>query len=419
MMRSQSGDEAPPARVLFFEYSELNPRLREDPLSLYDPQRAERPAERDAFIPAVLITSYALAREMLLDPNLSRNFNDSAPDNIVIANVRKLNAAVEGEFGPHASILTLDDPDHARVRGVVAEAFLKRAAAAQPLIAEVIEAQLQRLEGRERFDVINDYASRIPIRVLGALLGCDEDKLEDLKRWTEAGQGAFDPTNSEETERLAIEARRGILGHFKHLMEERRKAPRDDLVSDLLAARDNGAPIADHEILHNLFALLVAGHLTTADMIGNGIMMLLKHPEAREALERNPKLWPTAIEEILRYNPPISNTARFPKEGGKIGGCPYHGGDALTVALMAANFDPEKFEDPHKFDVTRRPNPHLAFGAGAHICIGAPLARIEGQMAIMRLFERFPKLRRAEEGPLDWRPIPGIRGLAKLDVLAS
>ncbi|MES1201995.1 MAG: cytochrome P450 [Pseudomonadota bacterium] len=416
-MRSQSGDEAPPPRVLFFEYSELNPRLREDPLSLYDPQRAERPAERDAFIPAILITSYQLSRDMLLDPHLSRNFNDSAPDNIVIANVRKLNAAVEGEYGPHASILTLDDPDHARVRTVVAEAFLKRAAAAQPMIAEVIEAQLKRLEGRESFDIVSDYAARIPIRVLGNLLGCDDDKLEDLKRWTEAGQGAFDPTNSEETERLAIEARRGILGHFKKLMEDRRREPRDDLVSDLLAARDNGAPIADHEILHNLFALLVAGHLTTADMIGNGIMMLMKHPESRAAIMADPKLMITAIEEMLRFNPPISNTARFPKEGGSIGGCPYHKGDALTVALMAANFDPDKFDDPHKFDITRRPNPHLSFGAGAHICIGAPLARVEGQMAILRLFERFPNLRREEDGPLDWRPIPGIRGLAKFVVL--
>ncbi|HVZ98786.1 MAG TPA: cytochrome P450 [Caulobacterales bacterium] len=416
-MRSQSGDEAPSPRILFFEYSELNPRLREDPMSLYDTQRAERPAERDAFVPAILITSYALAREMLLDPHLSRNFNDSAPDNIVIANVRRLNAAVEPEFGPHASILTLDDPDHTRVRTVIAEAFLKRAAAAQPLIAGVIEAQLDRLAGREGFDIVGDYAARIPIRVLGALLGCDEDKLEDLKRWTEAGQGAFDPTNSEEIERLAIEARRGILGHFKHLMASRRKAPKDDLVSDLLAARDRGAPIEEHEILHNLFALLVAGHLTTADMIGNGVMMLLTHPEQRAAIAREPKLMATAIEEILRYNPPISNTARFPKEGGSIGGCPYHGGDALTVAVMAANFDPEKFEEPHKFDITRRPNPHLSFGAGAHICIGAPLARIEGQMAILKLFERFPNLRRAENGPLDWRPVPGIRGLTRLDVL--
>lgn len=412
---SQSGDQAP-GRVLFFEYSELNPRLREDPHSIYDPQRAERPAERDPFIHAVLITSYGLGREMLLDPALSRNFNDSTPDNVVIANVRRLNAAVEAEFGPHASMLTLDDPDHARVRNVVAEAFLKRASAATPIIARVIETELAKLAQRDAFDLVGDYAARIPIRVLGALLGCDENVLEDLKRWTEAGQGAFDPTNSAEVERLAIEGRRGILGYFTALMEARRAGPRDDLVSDLLAARDNGAPIADHEILHNLYALLVAGHLTTADMIGNGVAMLLEHPEAREAIEKDPRLIASAVEEILRYNPPISNTARFPKEGGAIGGCPYHAGDALTVAVMAANHDPEKFEDPHRFDITRKPNPHLAFGAGAHICIGAPLARVEGQMAILRLFERFPNLHRVENGPLDWRPIPGVRGLARLEL---
>jgi hypothetical protein len=215
----------------------------------------------------------------------------------------------------------------------------------------------------------------------------------------------------------AIEGRRGILSYFRDRMQLRRADRRDDLVSDLLTAQEAGAPISDGEILHNMFALLVAGHLTTADLIGNGAMLLLTHPEARAKLKENPAMIASAVDEMLRYEPPIATTARFPHEDGKLSGCPYHKGDALTVSVLAANRDPAAFKDPHEFDITRRPNPHLAFGAGSHMCVGAPLARIEGQVAIAQLFARFPNLRLAEEGPLDWRAVAGVRGLARLDVL--
>lgn len=404
-------------RLLLFEYSELNPALRENPHAIFDPQRSERPVEHDGMIPALLISAYQEGREALRDPALSRNFNDAAPENPVIANVRRLSQAVEAEFGQSDSILTLDDPDHTRVRTIVAEAFLKRVARAQPLIARIIDERLDLLAQRDSFDAINDYAAQIPIRVLGALMGAEEAWFDDLKAWTEAGQVAFDPTKSAEAEQLALEGRRGILSYFRDLMARRKAEPADDLVSDLLAAKAKGAAIEDNEILHNLFALLVAGHLTTADLIGNGIYLLLTHDAARKAIADDPTRIVQAVEEILRYEPPISFTARFAKQGGEIGGCPYHGGDALVVSLISANRDDKRFDDPHRFDITRKPNHHMTFGAGAHICIGAPLARIEGQMAIGKLFERFPDLRKADAAAPDWRVVPGVRGLARLDVL--
>jgi cytochrome P450 len=408
-----------PPRFLLFEYSELNPAMRADPHALFDPQRRERPVEHDGMIPAMLISAYGVGRESLMDRSLSRNFDDAAPENPVIANVRRLNAAMAAEFGKHDSMLTLDDPDHGRVRGIVAEAFLKRAAGAQGLVASIIDAQIDTLAGRETFDAVNDYAARIPIQVLGTLLGSPPEMFESLKVWTEAGQLAFDPTKSAEQEKLALDGRRGILSHFKALMEARRTEPQDDLVSDLLAAQAAGAPIDDNEILFNLFALLVAGHLTTADLIGNGIYLLLTHDEARQAILADPKLITGAVEEILRYEPPISFSARFAKADGKAGGCPYHKGDALVVSLISANRDEDRIDDPHRFDITRRPNPHLSFGAGAHICVGAPLARIEGQTAILKLLQRFPHLRKVDDSPPDWRVVPGVRGLAKLDVITE
>lgn len=406
-------------RVALFQFSELNPDLRRDPHALIDPQRATAPAARDDWIHAVFITAYNEGRDLLTDPKFSRNFDLASPDNLVIKGVRELNEAVEAEFGRHTTMLTLEDPDHARVRGIVAKAFLARAAKARPMIERIVDEALARLEGRACFDVVDDYACRIPIQVLGAILGCPDDVLSDLRRWTEAGQIAFDPTKSGADSDAAIEGRRGILSFFRELIAQRRVTPADDLVSDILAAQADGAPIDDGEVLHNMFALLVAGHLTTADLIGNGVMLLLTHPDARAKIVADPSLIAPAVDEMLRYEPPISLTARFVAKGGTIGGCPYHQGDALAVSLLGANRDPAVFDKPHEFDVTRRPNPHLAFGAGAHMCVGAPLARMEGQEAIWRLFERFPKLRRADEGPLEWRSVAGVRGLVRLEVLTA
>ena len=417
-MPDQSTAAVAQSRLLLFEYSELNPAYRADPHALLDPQRAARPAEHDGMMPIVLVSAYDAGRDVLLDKALTRDFADAAKDNPVIASVFKIGDQVEAEFGPHVSMLTLEDPDHARVRGVIAPVLLKRAGGMQGKIRTIVDDLLDGLAARGAFDVIADYATPVPIHVLGALLGCPDDALPDLKRWTEAGQSAFDPTKTPEQERAALEGRRGILGFFRDLMADRRRAPGDDLVSDLLAAQAGGAALSDNEILHNLFGLLTAGHLTTADMIGNGTWLLLTHEGARRAVRADAALWPSAVEEILRFEPPIATTARFSKSDGIVAGCPYHAGDGLAVSLLAVNRDPAKFADPHSFDVTRKPNPHMAFGAGAHICIGAPLARIEGQIALSRLFERFPDLRLADpSAPAAWRGILGARGLSNLDVL--
>jgi cytochrome P450 len=417
VLMAADGDHAP--RMLMFEFSELNPNFRRDPQSMLDAQRARAPAERDQFIHAVYLTAYGLARDLLTDPFYSRNFDLASPENPVIAGVRAINEAVEPEFGKHATMLVMEDPDHARVRGIIAKAFLARAAHAKPLIERVVSAALARLEGRERFDVVSDYACRIPIHVLGPILGCDEERLDDLRAWTEAGQSAFDPTKSADDSNAAIEGRRGILRYFRALIAERRGKPGDDLVSDLIAAQAAGAPIDDGEILHNMFALLVAGHLTTADLIGNGVYLLLEHGDARAAIAADSALIAPAVDEMLRYEPPISTTARFVGHDGDIGGCPFHKGDGLAVSIIGANRDAAVFDDPHRFDIRRRPNPHLSFGAGAHMCVGAPLARAEGQEAIARLFARFPNLRRVDAGEPEWRAVAGVRGLARLEVSVS
>jgi cytochrome P450 len=185
-----AGGGAP--RMLLVTLSELNPEIRRDPHALLDAQRERAPVERDLTLPALLITSYAHGRDMLGDPKLSRNFEHASPENYVIATVRRLNQAIEAEFGRHDSMLVLEGPDHARVRGIVAKAFLARAQRSRPIIEEVVGRALDAIAGRTQFDVVRDYACRIPIHVLAPVLGCAAADLEQLRAWTEAGQQAFD-----------------------------------------------------------------------------------------------------------------------------------------------------------------------------------------------------------------------------------
>jgi cytochrome P450 len=193
----------------------------------------------------------------------------------------------------------------------------------------------------------------------------------------------------------------------------------DDLVSDMVALQREGAALSDADLASNLSALLVAGNLTTTDLIGNAARLFLTHPAELAKLHADPTLISAAVEETLRYEPPVDITGRIASRDMTVGGCPVKTSQSMLLSLRGANRDPEVFEAPHRFDITRKKSPHVAFGGGAHICIGAPLARLEAQVALARLFERFPDLRLAEpEAPPQWRTLPFFRGLQRLDVIA-
>jgi cytochrome P450 len=201
------------------------------------------------------------------------------------------------------------------------------------------------------------------------------------------------------------------------MMADRRAHPRDDLISDMTALQAERGDLSDDELRINLSALLVGGNLTTTDLIGNAARLLILNPGELAKLKADPKLINAVVEEVLRYEPPVDLTGRIASGEGEVGGCPLHAGQALSVSLRGANRDPAVFEDPHRFDVSRKHRPHVAFGGGAHICIGAPLARLEAQVALAMLFERFPDLKLAEpDAPPQWRTLPFFRGLETLRV---
>ena len=209
-----------------------------------------------------------------------------------------------------------------------------------------------------------------------------------------------------------------MSAYFAELMAQRRIDPRDDLISDMVALQAEGVEVDDAELQLNLQALLVGGNLTTTDLIGNTVRNLLLNPGELAKLRADPGIVNAVVEEALRFEPPIDITGRIVKGDVEAGGCPMHEGQAITVSLRAANRDPEVFEDPHSFNVSRKHKPHVAFGGGAHICIGAPLARLETQVALVKLFERYPNLRLADPDAVpSWRTLPFFRGMERLEVV--
>jgi cytochrome P450 len=279
----------------------------------------------------------------------------------------------------------------------------------------IVDEVLDGLASRAQFDVIDDYGIPIPILVIAKVLGVEPERLQEFRAWSEGIILALHVMRSEEQTRQMIAADAALTAYFTQAMAERRRIPRDDLITDMVQLQAEGAPLNDAEIRINLAALLVGGNLTTTDLIGNGVLTLLRHPEQLAALRADPSLAANAVEEILRFEAPVSLTSRVASRDMEIGGCPIHAGDPMMTFVRAANRDPSVFEDPDSFDITRKRPPHMSFGGGAHICIGAPLARMEGQVAIPRLFERFPNLRLAPQ-TFTWRALPGFRGLEHLVV---
>jgi cytochrome P450 len=314
-------------------------------------------------------------------------------------------------------ILLLDDPDHARIRNPFVKALYRRIAKSKPLVQQVVDEWLDRLKGKSRFDAMNDFALRVPIDVIARILGVDDARLGEFRDWSEGVILSLNPFRSEEQTQSFIVAANALSAYMRELMDQRRKEPRDDLTSDMVAMQAAGEPLNDGEISANLQGLLVGGNLTTTDLIGNAIWLLLKNPGELAKLRDDPGLVVSAVEEVLRYEAPVDITARIASRDMEIGGCPVRQTQAVLTSLRGANRDPAVFPDPHRFDITRKDAPHIAFGGGTHICIGAPLARIEAQLAIQSFFQRFPNARLSDPGaPPQWREMPFFRGLKTLPV---
>ncbi len=389
------------------ELSAFNPVARDNPHPLLQSLQAECPVMRDEGARVWVLSRYKDVRDTVNDRSFVRHPLNADPDSITAR-------LVDETREKRTSILFLDDPDHARIRQPLAKAFYARINKMRPEIEAMIDAVIEAAPGSGVFDLMDEIAVPVPVLVIARILGVDEARLADFRRWSEDVILGLNPVRTAEENARMMSGGEALDAYFAELMEARRRAPGDDLVTDMVQLKAGGeASIEDDEVRLNLQALLVGGNLTTTDLIGNGIWLLLKHPLQAAALRADPGLAAQAVEEVLRYEAPVQVTSRIVERDRTVAGCPMRKSQPIFMSLAAANRDPDVFETPQAFDITKKRASHIAFGGGPHICIGAPLARMEARHVYVKLLQRYPDMRLPEQD-LVWRTLPFFRGLEKL-----
>ena len=323
----------------------------------------------------------------------------------------------DDDFQPN--ILFLDPPDHTRLRGLVTKAFTPRAVEhMRPRIQEIVDELLDAVAGQDSFDLMDAFAMPLPTIVIAEMLGVDAADQADFKHWSDEGILRFNPMITEEESARADAAGLAMQEYLARAVAERREAPRNDLISSMIAVEESGDQLTSEEIVTMTSLLLAAGNVTTTDLLGNGVLALLQHPTELQKLRDDPSLIKNAVEEVLRYDSPVVHTARVTLSDAEIEGCPIKKGDSILTFLASANRDPAVYPNPNKFDISREDTRHHAFGGGIHYCLGAPLARLEAEIGIGALVQHFPTMQLADE-PLEWRRLSAFRGLIRLQVLVS
>ncbi|NEC37379.1 cytochrome P450 family protein [Streptomyces rubrogriseus] len=389
--------------------TEIDPQeLFQDPYAVYGRLREERPVHRiigTDGLPAWLVTRFDDVRQAIADPRLSLDKRNATPGGY---RGMALPPALD------ANLLNMDPPDHTRIRRLVAKAFTPRQVERLRLpVRRTADQLLHPLAEHDRFDLIASYAAPLPIIVICDLLGVPPHRRPDFRAWTDA-LVAPDPARPER----ARDAVAGMLAFFTGLIADKRAQPTDDLLSALIAVRDEEDRLSEDELMSLVFLVLVAGHENTVHLIGNAVAALLDDPDQLAALRADPGMMDRAVEELARYDGPAPLAIRrFPTEDIVIGGVTVPAGETVLLALAAAHRDPRHFPDPDRLDLSRDATGHLALGHGIHYCLGAPLARMETSTALTALFDRFPGLTLAVPArELRRRPSMRSRGLATLPV---
>ncbi len=396
-------------------YHLLDPEVLANPYPLYRRLRDESPVHWDPYLHAWVVTRYSDVVDVL---HRFRAARTPAPD--------RLAALGMDELTPIAAVMVrqmlfLDPPEHGRVRRLAAVAFTpRRVAHLREHIRQIAEALVDGLAGRGRFDVMAELANPLPAIVTAEMLGVPTADHELLKSWSQdfaemLGNFQHNPGRTKKVLASVEE----MVAYFRAALIRDATAPTEGLINALATAEVEGDRLSEEEIVANVIVTMVGGQETTTNLIGNGLLTLLRQPDQLERLRSDPALMPTAVEELLRYESPSQHTARLAPAGTLLGGKEIADGDAVIAVMGAGNRDPERFSDPDRLDLGREDNRHLAFGWASHFCFGAPLARIEGQIAFETLLARFPELSLAPDQAIRWRPNLGLRGLTELHVLAA
>jgi cytochrome P450 len=380
--------------------------LLDHPYDVYRRLRETAPVHRITGpdgTPAWVVTRYDDVRAALADPRLSLDKRHATA------------GTYKGFSLPpalDANLLNMDPPDHTRVRRLVGRAFTpRRVQQLRTPIRETADRLLDALGTHGTTDLVATYAAPLPITVICDLLGIPDHHRRDFREWTDT-LVAPDPARPEAGKEAVV----AMLGFFTRLLADKRAEPADDLLSDLIAVRDEGDRLSEDELMSLAFLILFAGYENTVQLIGNSVLALLQHPEQLAAVREDPARLAGTVEEFIRYEAPaLFAIRRFPVEDVTIAGVTIPAGETVWVSPSAANRDPARFPDPDRLDLTRDASGHLALGHGIHYCLGAPLARAETEISLAALLERFPELALADDG-IRWRRSLRARGLVALPV---
>ena len=392
----------------------FDPRLPEfhaDPYPFYHALREKDPVHQSPMGFWVL-TRYDDVVTSLRDPRYGRD--GFAP-------------LIEATYGPETaegnlprSMLMRDPPDHTRLRALVNKAFTPRVIEGMRAhIQAIVDRLLDKVQGARSMDVIDDLAYPLPVTVICEMLGVPLDDQNAIRGWSSDIARSLDAIGlmaDPDIVARGVAARRNLTEYFRRLLPERRQHPKADLLSLLIGVEEQGDRLNEGELLAMCLLLFIAGHETTVNLIGNGTLALLEHPDQLARFKDDPALIPSAIEELLRYDSPVQWTARIPNADVEAGGRKIPSGSMVIAAIGAANRDPSHFPDPDRLDIARADNRHLSFGFGIHFCLGAPLARVESQIALGTLLRRMPDLALQTGATLDWRESSALRGLKRLPV---
>ncbi|MCH7835360.1 MAG: cytochrome P450 [Chloroflexi bacterium] len=396
------------------QYNPFIPEIHANPYPMYVRLREEDPVHWSALMEAWILTRYADIVAVLTDSRFSANRRQA--QNRFAQEAQKI-AEEFGPFGRTQTMLTSDPPLHTRLRRLVSKAFTPRMVEGlRPRIQLIVDELLDAVRDSGRMDLIRDLAYPLPVIVIAEMLGIPPQERDQFKRWSDEIAatlgGPFTPPEVlERARKSAIE----LADYFRGVIAERRREPAEDLISGLIAAEEQGQILSEDEMLATAMLLLVAGNETTTNLIGNGTLALLRNPDQLRRLQDDPSLIPAAVEELLRYDGPVQGTGRVAMEELEIDGRPVKTGQVVFCVLGSANRDPAQFENPDELDITRQPNEHIAFGDGIHSCLGAPLARAEGQIAFETLLRRFPNPRLETDNP-QWGGSFILRGLKSLPI---
>lgn len=389
-----------------------SPQFKANPYPTYARLREEAPVFRirlNRKQTAWLVTRYEDVLMVLRDQRFVKN-----PLNAISAEQQAQAVWIPAFARPLVrNMLDLDAPDHTRLRALVQKAFTPQMIERlRPRIETLADELLDKAQRRDQIELMSAYALPVPITIIAEMLGVPTSDQHKFHRWSNA---IVSVTSSNDMLRI-LPAIWSFLRYLRKLVRQRRAEPRDDLVSALVQVEEAGDSLTEDELLGMIFLLLVAGHETTVNLIGSGMLMLMQHPQQCEQLRRDPTLIDSAIEELLRFVSPVElATERYAREDLTIRDVPIKRGELVIGVVGSANRDAAQFSAPDTLDLSRTPNRHLSFGLGAHYCLGAPLARLEGHIAIMTLLNRAPNLRLAvQPQTLRWRRNTFLRGLQSL-----